>query len=75
MMSTGLDSDSKIKMLEMHAARLERSVTELELEVDEIKRYLVKLVAHQTQIADQIRRWPFVYVSNPSDKNTDTPPQ
>lgn len=61
-MNTIQDSDTKIKVLEMHIAQLEHDLTSALNEIEDIKRYLLKMVAHQTAMAEKFKLWPYVVV-------------
>lgn len=58
------DSDTRIKLLEMHVAQLERNMTVLEDELDQIKSYLLRIVSHQTALTEKVKQWPYVVINN-----------
>jgi predicted nuclease with TOPRIM domain len=63
-MDSNQDSEIKIKKLEMNVAQLQKRVGELEDDVEEMKRYLIKIVSNQSAIGEKIRMWPYVVVSS-----------
>lgn len=58
------DSEIKIKKLEMYIAQLEREIVSMQEDIEELKRYMIKVVTHQTTISEKIRLWPYVLVDN-----------
>lgn len=58
------DSDIKIKKLEMYVAQLEHEMAGMQEDIEELKRYMIKVVTHQTTISEKFRLWPYVLVDN-----------
>jgi predicted RNase H-like nuclease (RuvC/YqgF family) len=56
------DSELKIKKLEMYVAQLERELVEMQEDIEELKRYMIKVVSHQTSMSEKFKMWPYVLV-------------
>lgn len=60
MASSTIDIETKLKVLEIQAGQQASRIKQLEEFNEELKRYLVKIVANQSTLSERLSKWPWL---------------
>lgn len=57
-----IDFETKLKILEIQASQQAGRIKQLEEFNEELKKYLVKIVANQSTLSERLSKWPWLSI-------------